>query len=115
LAGPLQAQEGQPFDPGCTSLPFIALHHPIDDDCGVEGKLADPAKQQESRAKNDFCSTGTPTWVTFYTFKKLKQKPPSSPEGIPYWPPEWSKGKSGAIWEQSRPRPAVTRTEIGLP
>src|SRR6266568_3848246 len=67
------AQDGQPFVHGCTSLPFQEQHHPIDDDCGIEGKLADAAKKVESRAKNDFCETGTPTWVTFFTFGKLKQ------------------------------------------
>jgi hypothetical protein len=35
-ASPALAQEGA-FDPGCTDLPFTALHHPIDDDCGIEG------------------------------------------------------------------------------
>lgn len=67
------AQDGQPFVHGCTSLPFQEQHHPIDDDCGIEGKLADSDKKMESRAKNDFCETGTPTLVTFFTFGKLKQ------------------------------------------
>ena len=65
------AQDGSPFAPGCP-LPFIGLPHPIDNDCGIEGKSSTDAKKLESRAKNNLCATGTAAWTTFFTFKKLK-------------------------------------------
>jgi len=69
----VRAQDGAPFDPGC-SVPFPdALHHPIDDDCGIEGKSSAADKRVESRAKNNLCATGPSTWVTLFTFRKLKE------------------------------------------
>ena len=70
---PLAAQEGVPFDPGLCALPFDSQRHPIDDDCGIEGKSNDADKRMESRAKNNLCAPGPATWVTIYTFKKLRQ------------------------------------------
>jgi hypothetical protein len=34
----------------------------------------DPAHALQNLAKNNFCATGTPTLVTFTSFKKLQQK-----------------------------------------
>jgi hypothetical protein len=39
------------------ALPFAGtLNPPSDDHCGVQGGSSDPAKQAESRAKNNFCA-----------------------------------------------------------
>ena len=66
LPAALAAQEGAPFDPGCSPLQFadIAVKHPIDDNCGIEGKsAADDANHAQNRAKNDFCAQGDPVTV----------------------------------------------------
>lgn len=64
------AQDGQPFDAGCTPS-FTPETHPIDSDCGIEGAGTTDAKRLESRAKNNFCATGTPSRVTFWSFDRL--------------------------------------------
>jgi hypothetical protein len=66
------AQDGSPFSAGC-SLPFTGLAHPIDDDCGIDGKSTNADKVAESHAKNNFCATGPAVWATFTTFTKLRQ------------------------------------------
>jgi hypothetical protein len=48
------------FTPLCT-LPFAGVRNPpIDDHCGMQGGSSDPAKQAESRAKNNFCAATQP-------------------------------------------------------
>ena len=45
------------FEPIC-ALPFDGTRTPdFDDECGIDGGSSDPAKQAESRAKNNFCAT----------------------------------------------------------
>jgi len=50
----------------------VGESHPRDADCGIEGKSTDADKKLESRAKNNFCATGTPTYTTFFMFQKLQ-------------------------------------------
>jgi hypothetical protein len=62
----LGAQEGQAFEPVCP-FPYadIAAEHPIDANCGIEGKSAsDDANHAQNRAKNNFCAEGDPVAVT---------------------------------------------------
>jgi hypothetical protein len=68
---PAGAQPNAAFDPGCTNLPFNPQQHPIDSDCGIEGAGSTADKRLESRAKNNYCATGTPSRVTFYSFDRL--------------------------------------------
>ncbi|HVT61497.1 MAG TPA: hypothetical protein VHR45_24255 [Thermoanaerobaculia bacterium] len=70
----LAAQEGQAFDPGCP-LPYagIAVKHPIDSNCGVEGiSTADGPNHLQNRAKNNFCASGEPVTVTQSDFVNLQ-------------------------------------------
>ena len=63
------------FLPGCR-LPFDAIKTPalnVDAKCGVNGGSEDPAKIAESRAKNNFCATGTARPVTWQTFTRLEK------------------------------------------
>ena len=68
--------------PDCTlQFASIAKHHPIDDNCAARGEVPDPpvapndpAHALQNLAKNNFCATGSPTLVTFTSFKKLQQK-----------------------------------------
>lgn len=76
LACPVFAQDGQPFNPGCTP-PFTAEPHPIDSDCAIEGAGTDAPKKLESRAKNNFCAVGaggssSQARVTFVSFGRLQ-------------------------------------------
>jgi hypothetical protein len=73
LASPAVAQDGSPFEPGCTPTFGSSDTHPIDADCGIEGAGDTDAKKLESRAKNNYCATGTPALVTFLSFTKLQQ------------------------------------------
>jgi len=62
------------FTPECT-LPFAGVRNPpIDDRCGIQGGSADPAKQAESRTKNNFCAeTGSPgegKYISYIAFVK---------------------------------------------
>ena len=54
------------FQPICT-LPFAGVRNgAFDDQCGIDGGSSDPAKQAESRAKNNFCAaTQTPREITY--------------------------------------------------
>src|SRR5262245_761449 len=73
LPSPARAQDGEPFEHGCaTALPFTAEQHPIDADCGIEGAGTTTAKKLESRTKNNYCATGAPSRVTFYSFDRLQ-------------------------------------------
>jgi len=85
LPAALAAQEGQAFDAGCSPLPFadIAVKHPIDDNCGIEGKsAADDANHAQNQAKNDFCAKGDPVTVTQDDFVKLQAAVKAA--GIPF-------------------------------
>lgn len=77
LIWPALAQDGQPFNVGCTP-PFTPEPHPIDTDCGIEGAGTAAAKKLESRAKNNFCAVGagsssSPARVTFVSFDRLQE------------------------------------------
>jgi hypothetical protein len=63
------------FTAGCP-LPFAgALNSPADDHCGIQGGSSDPAKQAESRAKNDFCvSTQSPLVLTHQVLQDMQTK-----------------------------------------
>jgi hypothetical protein len=75
LPAALTAQTGTKFDPGCP-FPFanIAATHPIDADCGPTGKAAasDEKGAAQNKAKNNFCASGDPAWVTRLSFVKLQ-------------------------------------------
>jgi hypothetical protein len=66
------AQDGAPFDAGCTPL-FTPEQHPIDNDCAIEGAGTGLAKRLESRTKNNFCASGGPVRLTFLSFDKLHE------------------------------------------
>ena len=87
----LTAQDAPVFDPGCP-LPFakIATSHPIDGNCGIEGKEAsDDANHAQNRAKNNFCAQGDPVPVTQADFVGLQAAvdkagiPSGSPKKLP--------------------------------
>jgi hypothetical protein len=61
---------GQPFKTTCT-LPFDGVDNPdIDSRCPVDGGSLSPAKQAQSRAKNNLCAaTGSPQKITYQEFK----------------------------------------------
>src|SRR5260370_5086591 len=58
-------------------LPFAgALNPPADDHCGIQGGSSDPAKQAESRAKNNFCAPAqSPPVLTHQFLAALQAKP----------------------------------------
>jgi hypothetical protein len=70
----LRAQTGQPLQLDCT-LPFEAISEDrgIDDECGIEGETAIQKLKLQNRAKNNFCATGRPEYVTFYSFRKPQE------------------------------------------
>ena len=74
------------FTPVC-SLPFDGVRNPaIDDHCGIQGGSKDPAKQLESRAKNNFCASGQPLQeVTYQDLIKLQEESAQAriPKNIP--------------------------------
>jgi hypothetical protein len=74
LTQPLFAQDGQPFQPGCT-VPFedIAMEHDLDQDCGVEGKTTTAPNALQNRAKNNFCAEGAPARVSRWSFVRLQK------------------------------------------
>ena len=60
------ARGSHTFAPVCT-LPFAGVRNPpIDDHCGIQGGSSDPAKQAESKAKNDFCAATQPSRAITY-------------------------------------------------
>jgi len=73
LVKPAAGQDGAPFVPGCSTLPFTGHQQPIDDDCGIDGKSTAAASKLESQAKNDLCAAGPAVFTTFWTFEKLKR------------------------------------------
>src|SRR6516164_1604472 len=62
------------FVPTC--LPFAGQPNPaIDDRCGFDGGSSDPAKQAQSRAKNNLCAaTGSPRQVSYQELIDLQAK-----------------------------------------
>jgi hypothetical protein len=63
------------FTPECT-LPFAGVRNPASDDrCGIAGGSTDIAKQEESKAKNNFCaSTQAPRVITYQELVDLQSK-----------------------------------------
>ena len=54
------------FSPVCT-LPYKGVKNPDSDDhCGIQGGSNDPAKQAESRSKNDLCAAHQPPETLVY-------------------------------------------------
>jgi hypothetical protein len=72
------------FTPVC-SLPFDGVRNPaIDDHCGIQGGSSNPAKQLESRAKNNFCASGQPLQeVKYEDLLKLQEESAQIPKNIP--------------------------------
>src|ERR1700686_4659856 len=91
LPAAVTAREAPAFDPGCP-FPFakIAVSHPIDGNCGIEGsKASDDANHAQNRAKNNFCAQGDPVAVTLADFVDLQTAvdkagiPSGSPKKLP--------------------------------
>jgi len=60
-------------------LPFFGIqdHHSIDTVCQNEGEPGDDAQaenEEQNRAKNNFCASGTPAMVTKKTFEELQKR-----------------------------------------
>ncbi len=72
------------FTPACT-LPFPGTRNSASDDhCGIQGGSSDPAKQAESRSKNDFCETAkAPEAVSYQELLDLQSKSANIPKSIP--------------------------------
>lgn len=59
------------FPTSCT--PFHATHHQaIDDVCALGGDATDPGDEAQNKAKNNLCSTGSPTEITVDDLKTLQ-------------------------------------------
>jgi len=72
------------FEPVC-ALPFAGVRNPpIDDHCGIDGGSSDPAKQAESRAKNNFCAaTQLPRVITYQDLLDLQSRSGNIPKNLP--------------------------------
>lgn len=71
------------FEPVC-NLPFAGVRNAFDDQCGIDGGSSDPAKQAESRAKNNFCAaTLTPRVVTYQDLINLQSQSTNIPKSLP--------------------------------
>lgn len=72
------------FNPGC-ALPFKGVRNPpADDHCGIAGGSSNPAKQAESRAKNNFCAaTKSPRMITYQELVNLQRKSSNVPKSLP--------------------------------
>jgi hypothetical protein len=72
-----------PFTLPC-SLPFKGVRHPaFDDRCGIAGGSTDPAKQAESRAKNNFCAAGQRVHpMTYKDFVDLQKRSGAIPKKL---------------------------------
>src|SRR2546430_551158 len=72
------------FTPECT-LPFTGVRNPpIDDRCGIQGGSSDPAKQAESRAKNNFCAaTQSLRVITYQELVSLQSQSANIPKKLP--------------------------------
>ena len=76
IAGICSAQPPFPTTcPGGRGMPFaaIAMPHPVDQSCGLKGKLTSPAATQvQNSVKNNFCAQRTPEVFTPQMFKALQ-------------------------------------------
>jgi len=89
-----RAAPAEDFQPGC-ALPFdsIKAAHPIDHLCPLtRGNVPDPpvaandaAHALQNERKNNFCATGGPALVTFFSFKKLQQKLDQKTPDAKHW------------------------------
>src|SRR5215472_13479954 len=72
------------FEPVC-ALPFAGVRNPpIDDHCGIDGGSSDPAKQAESRAKNNFCAaTQGPRVITYEELVNSQSQSATVPKSLP--------------------------------
>jgi len=79
----VQAQPGT-FSPVCT-MPFNGPRNPASDDhCGIQGGSSDPAKQEESTAKNNFCApTHDPETMTYQKLLDLQAQSTNVPKNLP--------------------------------
>src|SRR5215510_9646923 len=72
----VHGQEGQPFEPGCATLPFEDIkgqNLTIDSQCGIDGTAeASSANAIQNEVKNNFCAHGTPVTLTFGDFDRLQ-------------------------------------------
>ena len=70
---PTKARSAQGFAPQC-ALPFqgIAVTHPIDQTCGLEGKAKSLTARGQNRAKNNLCATGSPVTISLEDLLKLQ-------------------------------------------
>jgi len=80
---PINAQPGSSctrediFPTSCS--PFHAKHHQaIDDVCGLAGAAADPGDAAQDKAKNNLCSTGSPSEITVDDLKDFQDAVDSS-------------------------------------
>ena len=66
------------------SLPFKGVRHPdFDNLCGIAGGSTDPAKQAESRAKNNFCAAGQRLRaMTYQDFVNLQKRSGDIPRNL---------------------------------
>ena len=67
------------------TLPFAGTPNPpIDDNCGIQGGSSDPAKQAESKAKNNFCAASQPPRViTYQELMGLQSQSANIPKRLP--------------------------------
>jgi hypothetical protein len=72
------------FTPACT-LPFNGVRNPASDDhCGILGGSSDPAKEEESTAKNNFCTPPqNPDVLTYQDLLDLQAKSANIPKSLP--------------------------------
>jgi hypothetical protein len=81
---PVAKAKSGSFTPPC-SLPFKGVRNPPSDDhCGIAGGSSDPAKQAESRAKNNFCAARQPVRsMTYNDLIKLQKQSTNIPKKLP--------------------------------
>lgn len=74
----------EPFDPSC-ALPFDEIKQAglrVDAECSMQGVGNSPAHLEQNRLKNNFCASGDPVTITFYSFERLQRAVESA--GIRY-------------------------------
>ena len=71
------------FTPVCT-LPFAGVRNPPSDDhCGIQGGSSDPAKVEESIAKNNFCApTRNPETISYQQLINLQAQSANVPKNL---------------------------------
>jgi hypothetical protein len=72
------------FSPVCT-LPFEGVRNAASDDqCGIDGGSPDPDKQEEAKAKNNFCATAqSPRVITYQELITLQTRSVGIPKSLP--------------------------------